>query len=377
MTARAPALSTALATALSLVVAACTSAPAAAPRRSFHVDDDAVHVRQQGAIRFESAPARVGPPLAYPPITGRVTTLEALTSPSYAPLRGFVVEAEVRLGDRVEAGQRLVKIQTAELPDLEHELRAARLAVKTREATVERTRQRVDARVGSLSELILAESELAEARLAQKRASARSRSLTFARSSESSYWAVALRAGTIVQLEVNPGTQVGPDAPAPVATVADLEQVLVVADVLPRDAARLRAGTPATIRLPGALAAPIIGTIEVISEVVDPERQTVPVRVRVDNRERLLRPGAFVDVELAPPTAASIVRAPRAAVVREGARALVFVEPEPGVFRRREVELGRQSADEVEILAGLDAGEPIVVRGALLLLNALTLEGRA
>ncbi|MEZ4453892.1 MAG: efflux RND transporter periplasmic adaptor subunit [Nannocystaceae bacterium] len=356
------------------LLAACTSAPAAEPRPSVRVEDDAVFLLEESALRFESAPARRGEPLAYPPISGRVTAAPSRTSPSYAPLRGFVVESEVHLGDRVDAGQKLVKIQTAELPDLEHELKAARLAVKTREATVERVRQLVEARVGAENDLLLAESELAEARLAQRRASARSRSLALSRSSESSYWAVALRAGTIVQLEVTPGTQVGPDAPEPVATVADLDQVLVVADVLQRDAARLRAGSPATIRIPGATGSPIVGRIEVISEVVDPERQTVPVRVVVDNGDRQLRPGAFVDVELAPPADEQVVRVPRAAVVRDGARALVFVEVEAGVFRRRDVELGRQSADEAEIVAGLEAGERIVVRGALLLLNALILE---
>jgi multidrug efflux pump subunit AcrA (membrane-fusion protein) len=53
---------------------------------------------------------------------------------------------------------------------------------------------------------------------------------------------------------------------------------------------------------------------------------------------------------------------------------VVFVEEKPGMFRRRPVQLGRQTRDEVEIASGLSDGEPVVVDGALLLLNAIDVE---
>jgi cobalt-zinc-cadmium efflux system membrane fusion protein len=65
---------------------------------------------------------------------------------------------------------------------------------------------------------------------------------------------------------------------------------------------------------------------------------------------------------------------PAEAVVSDGLTAVVFVESEPGVFRRREVTAGRRTAGKVELLSGVRPGERVVVRGALLLLNALDLE---
>ena len=52
-----------------------------------------------------------------------------------------------------------------------------------------------------------------------------------------------------------------------------------------------------------------------------------------------------------------------------------FVEVNPGVLRRRPVKVGRQNRLQTEILGGLTAGERVVVRGALLLLNAVDVKG--
>jgi multidrug efflux pump subunit AcrA (membrane-fusion protein) len=115
--------------------------------------------------------------------------------------------------------------------------------------------------------------------------------------------------------------------------------------------------------------------IEAISEVVDPERQTVPVRVRVDNSGRKLRPNAYVDMVLGSANKHQIVLVPSSAVVRDGADAVVFVQNMPGHFQRRPVRLGRQGKDRVEITSGLFAGEEVVTTSALLLLNAIDIQG--
>jgi multidrug efflux pump subunit AcrA (membrane-fusion protein) len=66
---------------------------------------------------------------------------------------------------------------------------------------------------------------------------------------------------------------------------------------------------------------------------------------------------------------------PASAVVRDGAKTIVFVQVGELRYRAREVELGRRTKDVVEILHGLENGERIVVSNALLLLNAIELQG--
>ena len=53
---------------------------------------------------------------------------------------------------------------------------------------------------------------------------------------------------------------------------------------------------------------------------------------------------------------------------------VVFIEHEPGTFEVREVQVGRKTAEIVEITGGLSAGEKIVTSGAFLLRGELTLQ---
>lgn len=365
----------ALVLALTLGLSGCGARPEAKASAAYEVDDDTVSIVRKGPIAFDVAEVREGPALPLPTVTARVTTVEALTSPSYPPLAGRVVEAKVHLGDHVEKGQPLVLIRTGDLPTLERDLRSAALAVKTRAASVERMRALVASRAGSQHDLVLAESELEEARLAQQAARARLRSLQIARGKDDTdYWVLASRSGTVVQLDATPGSQVGPDRGSPVVTIADLAAVLVVADVPPSAAAELKKGASVRIYPAGEAGPSVPGTVEVISEVVDPDRQTVPTRVRADNAERKLRPNAYVDLAFGADTGRTRMIVPAVAVVRDGPDAVVFVETEKGSFKRRAVVLGRRSRNEVEVLSGLSPGERVVTSGALLLVNAIDVE---
>lgn len=364
----------ALAAAL-LAYLGCRSQLTSREQRPFRVHKDVISIARKGPIAFQVAPARRGSGLPLPPVTARITSVEALTSPSFAPLAGRVIEAKVHLGDHVEKGRELVLVRTADLPTLERDMRSAQLAVNTRAASVERMRALVDSRAGSQNDLILAQSELEESKLALQAARARLQSLQIARGKDdTSYWVLANRSGTVVQLEATPGAQVGPDRGAPVATVADLAEVLAVADVPQREAVELQKGMPAQIFPFGAAGDSVTGNVEVVSEVVDPERQTVPVRVRVDNAAHKLRPNAYVDLSFSAQGGRSTVLLPAAAVVLDGASAVVFVETKQGTFVRREVVVGRRSRGEVEVLSGVSPGERVVTTGALLLVNALDIE---
>jgi cobalt-zinc-cadmium efflux system membrane fusion protein len=349
------------------------SAPAAA---TFRVEKDAIRIPPgPGIVRFETTQVREDVPLPSIPYTARVVTIDSHTAPSYAPLEGRVAEVSVRLGDRVKKGDRLVFVRSGDLAALQRDLKTAQLAVQTKQTLVERIQRLVEARASSQNELLVAQSELSEARLAASAAGARLRALGVRQQGDIGFWVLAERDGTVVQLDAAVGKQTGPDKERPVATVADIEEVLVVADIPQKDAATLDVGAEVAVQQPGATAAIAAGKIEAISDILDPERQTVPVRVRVPNRERRLRPQAFVEAVFGQPREERVLLIPTEAVVSDGATSVVFVEVEAGLLRRRPVQLGRGNREFTEILSGLRPGERVVSRGALLLLNALDVQG--
>lgn len=357
-------------------LAACHGGASGPGSPPFTVEKDQIRLDPSGQqpVRFATTAAEEGAPLPLPPVAARVTTVDALTAPSFAPLEGRVVDVRVRLGDHVKQGDKLVQVRAAELASLQHAVGAARLSIRTKQAIALRTRQLVEARAASQNDLLVAESELAEARLAADEAAAKLRSLSVQQAGDTTFWVLATRSGTVVQLDAAPGKQVGPDKDKPVATVADLDEVLVVGDVAQRHAASLSPGMPVKVSFPGSAAPVIEGTVESVSELVDPERQTVPIRVRLPNARRALRPNAYVDLAFAPGGDARVVQVPAEAIVSDGAASVVFVETEDRVFRRRPVQLGRQTRERAEVASGLRAGERVVTTGALLLLNAIDTE---
>lgn len=358
---------------LGATIGACNKSAQEKSKAAFSTTTDSVDVdpRAPTPVRFTTEEASAGKTLPLPPLVGRVSTVEALTSPSFAPLSGRIVQVKVRLGDQVKEGDRIIEVRTADLPTLQHELRAAQLAIRTRKAMVERLEKLVEARAASLNDLTVAKSELDEAKLTAQTASDKIRSLSIQQDGPASYWVLANRSGTIVDLDATVGRLVGPSADKPLATVADLNEVLVLADVVQKNAALINAGQTAEIKRPEYPGAGVEGKVESVSDVVDPARQTVPVRIRVSNTQRQLRPNSFVDVLLTPSAAENIVSVPATAVVSDGVRAVVFVETKMGTYKRRVVDVGRQSKDRAEIVTGLSAGERVVSTGALLLLNAL------
>lgn len=353
-----------------LLCAACKawSDPARAAREA-PVDESVLATGAERAS-FEVVPARQGgaPPL--PVVTARIAPVETLSSSVHAPLAGRVVSVRVRLGDTVKEGESLLLVRSAALPTWIQARRSAELSIRRHADRVERLRALVDAHAGAQHDLTLAEAELAEARLTLRSVRAQLVSLQLARGlDDTTYWVRASRSGTVVQLDAVPGALVGPGTP-PIATLADLSEVLAIADVAPRDARVLQRGSAAWVTS-AAGRQPVEGRITLIPEVLDPARQIVPVRIRLENAQRRLKPNAHVEVRFGPTGGdGRSVLVPSSAVVRDGATAVVFVQTESGALVRRPVVLGR-GGQEVEILAGLEPGERVVVRNAMLLVNMI------
>jgi membrane fusion protein (multidrug efflux system) len=103
-------------------------------------------------------------------------------------------------------------------------------------------------------------------------------------------------------------------------------------------------------------------TVTRISPVVDRATGTVGVTVEIDNRDGALRPGLFVRLAVNYQNIDDATLVPRAAVLSEGAKTHVFVV-ESGTAHKRDVSLGLEQADQVQVLAGLAPGAAVVTVG--------------
>ena len=103
------------------------------------------------------------------------------------------------------------------------------------------------------------------------------------------------------------------------------------------------------------------GRVRTVDSRVDPVSRSVTVRAELDNAEGLLKPGMFMTVRLEREAAPALV-VPESAIVPERGKVYVFIV-EDGLVTRREVATGRREPGRVELLAGAEAGERVIVEG--------------
>jgi len=104
------------------------------------------------------------------------------------------------------------------------------------------------------------------------------------------------------------------------------------------------------------------GHIRQISPVVDTATGTVKVTVAAIDPPPAVRPGGFVTIDITRETRESALLVPRKAVIRELNQAHVFVA-DNDVAVRRDVSLGLEEDDLLEVLAGVESGERVIVAG--------------
>lgn len=104
------------------------------------------------------------------------------------------------------------------------------------------------------------------------------------------------------------------------------------------------------------------GEIKVVGSRVDPVTRSVTVRAHIDNTDGVLRPGMLLTIKMQLNQRQSLV-VPEQAVVVNGDRQYVYVLDSENRARQVDVVLGRRRPGVVEVVNGLNLGEPIVTEG--------------
>ena len=149
--------------------------------------------------------------------------------------------------------------------------------------------------------------------------------------------------------------------------VTDLSSVWVLADVFERDVGSVRTGARATVQLAAYPTQTFEGRITFVYPTLKSETRTVPVRIELANARQLLKPAMFAQVEIQAGATAQVLTVPDSAVIDSGTRRIVLIQHGEGRFEPREVKLGARSANYVEVLEGLGAGEQVVVAANFLI----------
>jgi len=178
--------------------------------------------------------------------------------------------------------------------------------------------------------------------------------------------------GVVVERSVSHGEVVSPDKV--LFIVADLATLWVLIDIYERDLPRLKSGMMVKASVAAFPDRDFKGSLSYISDVMDEKTRTVKARVTIDNSSGLLKPGMFatVSMEAFPDSQAEkIIAVPAEAILMEGSTRYVFVQIGKDQFQRTDITVGRTIGGRVEVTGGLKEGDPVVLQGAFVLKSEL------
>jgi cobalt-zinc-cadmium efflux system membrane fusion protein len=274
---------------------------------------------------------------------------------------GRVEEVMVRPGDKVEAGARLLRIQSAGGGQSRAEAETAAARLKAAEENFRRYTEMVIRGVGTEVERLEAEARLREAKIDAERT--RSAVSLLGDGSDLQMFVVAPTNGFVIKVEPALGSVV--KAGDEVVEIGDPARVWIEAEVSEDDAAAIRHGQCAAVEsLRGGRSA--TAKVEVLTAQIDPATRRRRVYLAPD-RECMawLTPGLPVEVRLPEPPDQLVL--PAEAVLIKGVdRRIVYVQGTDGRLRSRDVLVSNASGGWVRVLKGLEPGERVVVKGALL-----------
>jgi membrane fusion protein (multidrug efflux system) len=252
-------------------------------------------------------------------------------------------------GQRVERGTVLVELESAEVVA---ELAGAESALAESRRQYERSRDLATRQLLSDAQLDQVDAALkaAEARAAAARARRANNVIRAPFGGRTGFRRVSV--GGLV----NPGTVI--------TTLDDISIIKLEFTIPEAQMFLVEKGSPveaSTVGLPGRT---FSGVLSAIDARVDPVSRSIRVRAELPNADGTLRPGMFMTVNLRGRTSKAVV-VPEAAIVPEQGRTFVYVVDDASLAKRREVQVGRRRVGEVEIAAGLSAGERVVVDGTV------------
>ena len=332
--------------------------------------------QERAGIRV--VPVTLGTIMANVVVPGTVKPIENRISHVRPLARGRVLDVFVNVGDRVQEGQTLAEFDNIEAGQLTAEYRAAeaeleRLKVQHANADrqAERARSLVD--VGAVpakrAENMEADARSSSAAVASQEAviaglSERLRRLGASPRGEAEDSLTTILSpltGVVIESQAAPGIVVDPSTL--LFAVADLSRIYVEAQVYEKDLGRVRQGQDAFVRLDAFRDEMLEGRVAAIRDILDPTTRTASVRVELPNPNGRIKLEMFATVELPTTSEHEALTVPAEAVQTLSGRTVVFVQQDPLHFAAREVNaLGE--GDVVEIVSGLEPGEPVVEEGA-------------
>jgi cobalt-zinc-cadmium efflux system membrane fusion protein len=295
-------------------------------------------------------------------VTGTVSPDISRTVPVISLASGRVVEIRARLGDTVQKGQVLLRVQSPDIAAAFSDYRKAVADEVLAGKQFERAQILYEKGAISLNDFQVAQDAADKAKVDMETTLEHLHVLGVDKDHPSGVVDIkAPVSGVITEQQVTNAAGVQGLSGSNPFTISDLSSVWILCDVYENDLSNVHVGETADIALNAYPDKKYTGRISNIGPILDPSLRTAKVRIQVANPGLLMRVGMFVTATFHGQKKVKYASVPATAILHLHDREWVYAPVSAGRFKRLEVVTGNMlPGDLQEVVSGIKPGDQVI-----------------
>lgn len=303
-------------------------------------------------------------------LSGKIEANEDKWVKVYPVVGGIVDEMKVQLGDYVTRGQTLAVIKSGEIADYQNQLTSAQSSVRNTEKSLNSSRELFKSGLATERDTMNARTDLDKASSDLKRME--QTTSIYGVKSNAIQVITAPISGYVIEKNVTDKMQYKPDAAQPFFVIANLEEVWVMASVFETDIAKIKTGYDAEVNVIAYKDKTFTGKVDRIFSILDPQSRVMKVRVKIQNKDNLLKPEMFAQITIRyNDNTTKMPAIPSEAIIFDKNKNFVMVYKDSCNIETREIEIYEVAGKTTYIKSGLQLGEKVISKYQLLVYDAL------
>jgi cobalt-zinc-cadmium efflux system membrane fusion protein len=304
-------------------------------------------------------------------LSGKVTPNDNQLVKVYPLVSGNLIDLKVSLGDRVTKGQVLAVVRSSEIAELENQLLATQSDLITAQKNLNVQEDLFRTGLTSEKEVVQAKNEVKK--LENNLAKIKETQAIYGVGHSSLYHIKSPISGFVV--ERNPGItenmQFEKEDIGAFFTIANLDEVYIIANIYETDIARIREGYAVNVSFIAYPDRVFDGKIDKIFNVLDPETRVMKARIKLNNPDYLLKPEMFARINVLFDSPQQLPCVAANSVIFDRNRHFVIVYRERCQMEIRAITPLQTIGKRTYVAQGLKPDEQVLTKYQLLVYDAL------
>lgn len=302
-------------------------------------------------------------------LLGKIAPDNSRQASIYPIMSGNVLKIYVELGDYVKQGQILATMRSGEVADFQRQLLDAKADLALAEKNVQVSKELYAGKINSERDVTAAQKEYDKAKAELTRIEEVYRIYGLKGGSE--FNITAPISGFIVYKDITQNEQLRSDRSDVIFSIAQIDEVWVLANVNESDIAKVKVGFEAEVKTISYPDQVFSGHVDRIFNAIDPSTKAMKVLVKIKNSELLLKPEMNATITLKYSENKKLIQVPSSSVIFDKSKYWVMVFKDRNNVETRQVHIYRALGETTYLTDGLQEGERVISRNGLMIYDAL------